>query len=139
MRIGVVSDLHLEYSACTVQAAGLDVLVLAGDIHSSIPALAAFLTAHRALHLVVVAGNHEYYGKYMHQTREQMACLAGPRCHVLDNSAVTLRGVCFVGGTLWAAVPPAEQPLVQLFIGDFGAIPEFGFEVAEAAGPGFGR
>lgn len=135
MRLGVVSDLHLEFSPLAVRCDGLDVLVLAGDTHSSLEGLRAFLAgvlaAHPALHVVVVAGNHEFYAKTVGACLEGMAALRRERCHVLLNDAVRICGVTFVGGTLWARVPAACKPEVKRAMSDFARIHDLTFQAME--------
>jgi predicted phosphodiesterase len=136
MRLGVVSDLHLEFSPLDVRCDGLDVLVLAGDTHSSLDGLRAFLAdllqRWPNLHVVVVAGNHEFYGKTMGACLDAMAGLRRERCHVLLNDAVRVHGVTFVGGTLWARMPAACKPEVKRAMSDFTRIPDLTFPAMEA-------
>lgn len=113
MRLGIVSDLHLEFSDCAVPCRDIDVLVLAGDTHTSATAIRAFVDAllnrHPRLHVVLVPGNHEYYGKTLCETEIQLESLNRDRCHVLLNSVAVIGGVMFVGGTLWAHIPPGMR------------------------------
>lgn len=135
MRLGVVSDLHLEFSALSVPCADIDVLVLAGDIHANVARLGAWvgdvLERHADLHVVLVPGNHEFYGKTVADTLDRMADMRGERCHVLLNDAAVVRGVTFVGGTLWARVPDAYKPHVKHAITDFARIRDLNFGVME--------
>lgn len=135
MRLGIVSDLHLEFSALPVPCADIDVLVLAGDIHANTMRLGlwveALLGAHPDLHVVLVPGNHEFYGKTVAETLDRMAALRGERCHVLLNDAAVIGGVTFVGGTLWARVPDAHKPQVKHAITDFARIRDLNFGVME--------
>lgn len=125
MHLGIVSDLHLEFSACAVPCHGIDVLVIAGDTHTSATAIGQFvsdlLARHPHLHVVLVPGNHEYYGKTIDETESQLEALRGDRCHVLLNSVAVIGGVMFVGGTLWANIPPA---LRHHHMHDYDRIPE---------------
>ena len=109
MRLGVVSDLHLESSLCHIPCDSIDVLVLAGDTHCDILGVAQFvdttLGMYPKLQIILVPGNHEHYGKSITETEAHMAELRSDRCHVLLNDAVTIDSVVFVGGTLWARVP----------------------------------
>jgi hypothetical protein len=105
----VLSDLHLEqgtsYSRPWTHDA-FDVVILAGDIQS--PGRKAVIWAQRhsvfgGRPVVLVPGNHEYYGATsMRQELEVMRELAkGSNVHVLERGVVTLNGVRFLGCTLW--------------------------------------
>jgi len=107
MNIQLASDLHLELLAERFPATRLiapapeaDLLVLAGDIHNGIAAVAAF--ADWPVPVLYVAGNHEFYDQHWQATREALrhACV-GSRILFLDNDRVELGGVRFLGCTLW--------------------------------------
>lgn len=135
MRLGVVSDLHLEFSPLDVQCDDIDVLVLAGDTHTRQGPIymyvARLLERHPGLHVVLTPGNHEHYGRDMAQTAAQLAALRSPRCHVLLNSAARIGRVTFVGGTLWARIPPPDRAAVEAALPDFGRIPDLTCDAME--------
>jgi predicted phosphodiesterase len=107
MRIQLASDLHLELLARTwpqerlVEAVpGADVLVLAGDIDRGLRTIERF--ARWPVPVLYVAGNHEFYDAQWEQLRAQMRQAAeGTAIRFLDDDAVTLGGVRFLGSTLW--------------------------------------
>jgi hypothetical protein len=107
MKIQLASDLHLEFlkrrfagERLIVPAPEADLLVLAGDIHTGTQAVAAF--ADWPVPILYLAGNHEFYGKDWAQTRADIrsACV-GTHITFLDNDAIELKGVRFLGCTLW--------------------------------------
>ncbi len=108
MRIQLASDLHLEWLArnrpaerLVERVPGVDVLVLAGDIAKSTQALGLFADW-PVRDIVYVAGNHEFYDGDWAATRAAIASAArGTRVHFLDDAAVVLGGVRFLGATLW--------------------------------------
>jgi hypothetical protein len=52
--------------------------------------------------VLYVAGNHEFYGNSLGRTRSELKALcAGTHIHVLDDDAVVIGGVRFLGTTLW--------------------------------------
>ncbi len=78
MKIQLTSDLHLEFlerrfptERIIVPAPGADILVLAGDIHNGAKAVALF--ADWPVQLLLLAGNHEFYGRSWEQTRFRQA------------------------------------------------------------------
>lgn len=107
MKIQLASDLHLEFlekrfpgERIIEPAPGADILVLAGDIHNGTKAISAF--ADWPVHVLLVAGNHEYYGRSWEQTRADLrsAC-DGTNITFLDNDSFEFDGVRFLGCTLW--------------------------------------
>lgn len=149
MKIAIASDLHLEMAELNLQnTVDADVLVLAGDIlvandlydHPTPqipypPAIIKTLGSRQRKaqeyrdfisrvsfqfpHVVVVAGNHEFYhGKWMQsiQTlRDEYG--AYPNVHFLERDIWTLDDVTFVGGTLWTDLNN-HDPLTLHAVGD---------------------
>jgi Icc-related predicted phosphoesterase len=112
MRIQVVSDLHFEF--CPDKGAALvkkmarakaDVLVVAGDLATLHLAEAWNMLCDTFKEVVYVPGNHEYYGSSFDVAHREMKTVARAydNLHVLRNKCVTIRGVKFVGTTLWFA------------------------------------
>ncbi len=107
MKIQVASDLHLELlpqdygiQRLLVPHPQADILVLAGDIHNGTKAIKLF--RNWPVPVLYVAGNHEFYGQVWEDTRRdlQEAC-AGTAVQFLDNAAVEIGNVRFLGTTLW--------------------------------------
>lgn len=87
-------------------ALGVDVVILAGDIglHTQGIEWAAdtFLTGSASPIVLYVAGNHEYYDADIYELAEDMRQAAKQnRVVFLDNDAVDIAGVRFLGTTLW--------------------------------------
>lgn len=128
MKISIASDLHLEFSDIDLKNVdSADVLILAGDIlcaeplytHKSIPANLKKLGKNQkhALafrdfigrvskefpHVLVVAGNHEFYGgkwvKTLSTLREEYSHY--PNIHFLEMDMKVICNTTFIGGTLW--------------------------------------
>ncbi|MGO8021295.1 metallophosphoesterase [Rhizobium leguminosarum] len=108
MQALICSDLHTEFGdVMDVHVPDTaDVLICAGDVAAkgivpSIVWLAENLP--RSLPIVFVAGNHEYWGSSVEDSiRDACEAVAKyPNIHFLENEAVELDGVLFVGGTLW--------------------------------------
>lgn len=105
MKLYVLSDLHLEFAAFVpdpAAAAAADVIVLAGDIDQGTKGLVWARQTFPKQEIVYVAGNHEFYNhnwvKLLDDMRSQAATLS---IHFLEDQAVTLDGVRFLGATLW--------------------------------------
>lgn len=109
MRIHFGSDLHLEFlrkrfpseiRMGRLSAEHADVMVLAGDIHSSTEAIGVF--ADWPCPVLYVPGNHEFYDETIEPTLRRMRQLAsGTSVQILDCDEVVLHGVRFLGCTLW--------------------------------------
>jgi len=116
MRIQLASDLHLDLLApawprerLVAPAPGADVLVLAGDIDHGRRAIERF--ARWPVPVLYVAGNHEFYGSQWESLRTDLRRAAeGTAVRFLDNDAVTLGGVRFLGSTLWTDYASSGRP-----------------------------
>jgi predicted phosphodiesterase len=100
MRIHLLSDLHLEFASYAPQVHDADVTVLAGDIHTKGRSVAWALAAFPG-RVLVVPGNHEYYGGHLQRTLAKMRGMANGRVQVLDRDNVVIDGVRFLGATAW--------------------------------------
>jgi Icc-related predicted phosphoesterase len=107
MRLQIFSDVHLDVEDVFVPrlSPGVDVVVVPGDLCEGIDRGMRWLRHHLGdeVAIVMVAGNHEYFAKL--RPEERLAGLAAGREHrivFLDDSAVVIDGVRFVGSTLWA-------------------------------------
>ena len=107
MRLLVMSDLYNEYEAMPLvskdgRRMDADAVVLAGDIHSAFNAITWAREAFQDKQIVQVAGNHEYWHwdleQALDQLREQAQRL---QVHFLENDAIEIDGVRFLGCTLW--------------------------------------
>ena len=122
MRIWTMSDLHMEMSTWTLPEVAArvaaDVLVLAGDVHAPLRRSLAWIAVQRdegplaGLEIVMVAGNHEFYGAEIVGERAAGAALARDLgIHYLDRSSVIIDGVRFLGCTLWTDYSLYKTPI----------------------------
>lgn len=100
MRVHLLSDLHLEFSSYQPQVSDADVTVLAGDIHTKGRSVAWALATFPG-RVLIVPGNHEYYGGHLQRTLAKMRGMANGRVMVLDRDEVVIDGVRFLGATGW--------------------------------------
>lgn len=108
MRLFVLSDLHLEFEPYDLpENLDFDVAVFAGDTWKPVSRTIEWLAAQRngALRgkpVVVVCGNHEFYGHEMTTARTDGRKRAAELdIYLLDPGVVVIGGVRFVGATLW--------------------------------------
>jgi predicted phosphodiesterase len=100
MKLNILSDLHLGQGAMAPPRTAADLVVLAGDIGRPEEAVAWALTLGKPV--LYVAGNHEFYGNSISGTLRRLKQLcAGTEVHVLDDDALVIGGVRFLGSTLW--------------------------------------
>jgi predicted phosphodiesterase len=100
MRLNILSDLHVGFSAFETPLNDADLVVLAGDIAP--PRHAALWALRLEKPVVYVLGNHEFYGSSIEAAGAELKRLcAGTQVRVLDNDEVIIDGVRFLGSTLW--------------------------------------
>ena len=103
VRIRVLSDLHLDVDPWSPPEVAADVVVLAGDVRDGIEGIGWARAQFPGLPVLYVPGNHELYGGSLDTTPELLRAEA--RHHdvcLLDCDEVVIRGVRFLGCTLWA-------------------------------------
>jgi 3',5'-cyclic AMP phosphodiesterase CpdA len=107
VRIWVLSDLHLEVADLKepLEPPDADVCVMAGDLCRGIDNGVRWLAENiaPAMPCIYVAGNHEFYKGSIKEGIEagRAAAKQTSGVHFLENDAVTLGGVRFLGATLW--------------------------------------
>lgn len=108
MRLLVLSDLHLEVwrdfaPRFDTAASQPDVVVLAGDIHTKARAPAWAAQIFPDTPVLYVSGNHEFYGEALDRMGEtiRLECAKYSNVHYLDCDEYVLKGVRFLGVTLW--------------------------------------
>ncbi|HEY5740435.1 MAG TPA: metallophosphoesterase [Gammaproteobacteria bacterium] len=102
MKLRILSDLHVEFEDFEPPPVDADVVVLAGDIHVRHHGVDWARERFPGVPVLYVLGNHEYYGGAMPahlETMKQQA--AGSNVRVLENEALDIGGVTFLGCTLW--------------------------------------
>ncbi|MGE4579265.1 MAG: metallophosphoesterase [Desulfuromonadales bacterium] len=119
MKLLILSDLHFEFEmpapgvstytqtaqrdAMVETAKKADVIVLAGDTYTKGrgPKVARDMFSDKPI--IMVAGNHEFYGQTYphHLDKLQRQAAEIPGLHYLENQAVEIGDVVFLGCTLW--------------------------------------
>lgn len=115
MKILAMSDLHLEFDegffdrlgnpvVFDPDISGVDVLVLAGDIHVGTSAIDFIKKCAKVVgHVIYVLGNHEFYHHDLNNLEDNIRSgLADvPNVHLLERQSIIIDGVRFLGTTLW--------------------------------------
>lgn len=120
MKIWVLSDLHLEFADLRqpLTIPGADVCVVAGDLCRAVANGVHWLgknIAH-AMPCVYVAGNHEFYKGSIKEglADGRAAAEQFPEVHFLENDAVIIDGVRFLGATLWTDYRIEGRPALAM-------------------------
>lgn len=109
MKLNILSDLHLGFGAMDWPVNDADVVVLAGDVSRPREAVAWALRLGKPV--LYVPGNHEFYGSSIDGVQHQLRQLCrGTPVQVLDNREIVLRGVRFLGSTLWTDFELLDDP-----------------------------
>lgn len=134
MRLHILSDLHVEFAPFEPAAVGADLVVLAGDIHVGLSTLQWAREAFPNQQIIIVAGNHEFYGHDIERLGCEMRTLARDLGIIyLDNDVATFHehGVRIIGAPLWtdfelfgssAGAVASAQKAAGIYIRDFGVI-----------------
>ena len=102
MKLHVLSDLHLEFCPFTPPPTDAGVVILAGDIHVSTHGFGWARVMFPQQEILYVAGNHEFYRYDWDDHLDAMRAEAKRyRIHFLEDDAVVIDGVRFLGTTLW--------------------------------------
>jgi predicted phosphodiesterase len=116
MKIHILSDLHIEFQPFDLPAAGADVIVLAGDINVGAAGVEWALDTIKTTPVVYVLGNHEYFRYAFPDLCNLLKNKArGTHVHVLENDSVEIRGVRFLGCTLWTDFMLNGDPALARF------------------------
>lgn len=111
MRVHVLSDLHLEFAGFEPEVLDVDLVVLAGDIHTLTRGV-KWANAVFRCDAVYVLGNHEFYGGHFERTLEKAREYAASHVHVLENDSFIFGGVRFLGSTAWTDFSITADPVV---------------------------
>lgn len=116
MRIWILSDLHLDFGPIELPAVAADLVVLAGDLSLWEDLLPWVSATFPGMPVVLVLGNHDYYGQELPGFREALQRRArGSHLHLLENEEVCLGGIVFLGCTLWTDFGLHHHPMEAMW------------------------
>jgi predicted phosphodiesterase len=131
MRLHVLSDLRMEFSAFNLPKTDADVVVLAGDLDVGTKGWNWIKHSMRECPtrpVIYVIGNHEYYHHALPELTETLRQeSAGTNIHLLENSSVEINDFTFLGCTLWTSFlscPDPEDAMVtaEVLVNDYRRI-----------------
>jgi Icc-related predicted phosphoesterase len=100
MKLHILSDLHTEFADFSPPETGADVVILAGDIGAGLGGIEWAARQFPDRPVIYVPGNHEFYG-HDFTLVDELVKQSPQNIHVLNNDAIVLNGVRFLGSTLW--------------------------------------
>lgn len=102
MKLRIYSDLHLEFRPYVPPVITADAIVLAGDTAEGLTGLEWARKQFPSERILVVAGNHEFYGMRLPDALFALRTRADELgIDFLENRAVEIDGVRFLGASLW--------------------------------------
>ena len=100
MKLQFFSDIHLEFGPFEIPQTEADVVIAAGDVGLGSEGVDWLQNARKPV--IYIAGNREFYTHEMLGTVDDITAAAkDTNVHFLDNAAVEIDGVRFLGSTLW--------------------------------------
>lgn len=149
MKLQIISDLHSEFYYPDPQrlldrieiVPDLDFLVIAGDLVVPMKQPELYCQAvfehfsKKARHVIYVEGNHEYYGGNPSVVGMRLTRLMPSNFHWLINTAETIDGVHFYGGTMWFNNADQMNFFYRKYMNDFhqiGGLEPWVYEVNKA-------
>lgn len=134
VRVQYASDIHLEFRPSKfrrILKPSAEILILAGDIgHPFRRTYYQFLRwcSMKFKHVVLIPGNHEYYGSSLKKARRKLKQLSkATGVTVLDRDVLELPeyNLVILGTTLWSYIPPENSFEVLMGINDYQCIEDF--------------
>jgi len=119
MRLHVLSDLHLEFGDFHVPDVSPDAVVIAGDLHVGTRGLPWLAERMPGVPILYVLGNHEYYKQSMPGLVNKLRAGASEveaDVRILDQDAISLDGVWFLGATLWTDFALHGDPTIGMLV-----------------------
>jgi Icc-related predicted phosphoesterase len=107
MNIQVVSDLHLDHGRCHLPKIDRDLLIITGDLDLSCQGWDFLKEQLDHSPVIFILGNHDFYNprtitiKNQNEIQQYWSEIQQPGFYYLENKAVHLHGVWFLGCTLW--------------------------------------
>ena len=103
----LISDIHLEFDPTYRLSSIGEVLIIAGDLGKVVSRSYYDFLRHasdRYDHIILVAGNHEYYGTTIENGEKILKNLNIPNVHYLQCDSIMINGIEYLGCTLWSEI-----------------------------------
>ncbi len=121
MRLHILSDLHLEFQPWDPPDVEADLTILAGDTHLGERGVRWAQTRLADRKVLYILGNHEFYQHAAPKLIDKLRDIsAGSNVTVLENEAVVLDGVAFLGAVLWTDFELLGKPVAAELAAETG-------------------
>ncbi len=125
MKLRLLSDIHLEFAPFTPPVTDADVIILAGDTSPGHHGVRWALEKFPDKPVLYLMGNHEFYGHEIPKlTHKLEAETDGTNIHVMENKAVEIGEVVFLGCSLWTDFALGNDPSIGALVAE-GAMNDF--------------
>jgi predicted phosphodiesterase len=132
MKLKILSDLHLEFSYLDITQDDEDILILAGDIHTTslltYDYIKDYLDKYDTCKVIYILGNHDYYSSNIEDTLQFWDKVELERFYYLHNTSIVIDNIRFFGCTLWTDLNNNDEKTVNKIkhvINDFRQIESF--------------
>lgn len=100
MKLHILNDLHVEFGEFNIPETDADVIIMAGDIGVGMQGLTWIEAQYISKPIIYIPGNHEFYHHDICLI-DELKAKAPDNVHVLNDNAVVINGVRFLGSILW--------------------------------------
>ena len=101
LKIQIISDLHLEFGDISVPMVDRDLLIIAGDLDFGKKPITFIKEQLKISPVIYILGNHEFYHQDYDEIMDFWKKIKIANFYFLENSAVELNGIRFLGAILW--------------------------------------
>ena len=104
LKIQIISDLHLEFGNMSVPMVDRDLLIIAGDLDIGKKPIKFINEQLKISPVIYILGNHEFYHQDYDEIMDFWKKIKLKNFYFLENSAVELSGIRFLGAILWTDI-----------------------------------
>ncbi len=125
LKIQIISDLHLEFGDMVVPRIDRDLLIIAGDLDIGKKPIKFIKEQLKISPVIYILGNHEFYHQDYDEIMDFWKKIKITNFYFLENSAVELNGIKFLGAILWTDINKGNKKDIaeaKLGLNDFYVI-----------------
>lgn len=125
LKIQIISDLHLEFGGMSVPKVDRDLLIIAGDLDIGKRPIEFIKEQIKISPVIYILGNHEFYHRDYDEIMNFWKKIKLTNFNFLENSAVELNGIRFLGAILWTDMNKGNKKDIEsakLSLTDFEVI-----------------
>lgn len=137
MKLKIISDLHLEFSAFKIPYDDENILIIAGDMSpnydQALESILEYLKTNTSISVIVVLGNHDYYHNNIVIADKKWKTFSQDRLYVLQDESIVIDKIRFYGSTMWTDMKQRDPIIMNeclKYINDFRTIDDFTPEIS---------